>query len=218
MKFAEKKDSVTAPFSLKSGVGSEAKKPSFGFGFASEKKEPLVNQNDGFGKKKVETPLSFGNTNASKQTSKFGDASTFKSISEAKGITSKTTPNTASESFSKSHQNQTPFQSNNVTAVKSPAKNATTAFQSLTEGNQADKITRSRRPKRQISKYERVVQEAFIRYFEGGETGDVLGNNKDQISMQEKALSNVQDSKKQLQDLDARITTLTQPWRYVCKY
>ena len=79
----------------------------------------------------------------------------------------------------------------------------------MTEGNQADKITRSRRPKRQISKYERVVQEAFIRYFEGGETGDVLGNNKDQISMQEKALSNVQDSKKQLQDLDARITTLT---------
>ena len=52
MKFAEKKDSVTEPFSLKSGVGSEAKKPSFGFGFASEKKEPLVNQNDGFGKKK----------------------------------------------------------------------------------------------------------------------------------------------------------------------
>ena len=37
-----------------SGVGKEAKKPSFGFGFASEKKEPLVNQNDGFGKKKVE--------------------------------------------------------------------------------------------------------------------------------------------------------------------
>ena len=47
----------------------KTKKPSFGFGFASEKKEPLVNQNDGFGKKKVETPLSFGNTNASKQSS-----------------------------------------------------------------------------------------------------------------------------------------------------
>jgi len=159
---------------------------------------------------KSNSPISFNATsnNSSSNSNKSHASNSF-------GFSSTPTP-------VKTNNTSTPFQmnSNTVNSSRINNKNNIDQFKSKTATHQINTapthkttsqrsmLSKPRRPAREISKYERVVQESFIRYFEGGDASNVLNLDDDQIADQELILDNIKEGKKDLNALDLKISTI----------